>query len=221
MPGQLIGCIPGKIYLTTFWTLERDPSVTDLTRHAKRVAVLYRDLFPGAKILVAPEVSATAYHHDHVLMRTSRPQRFSLRTLEKLRKELQWPKPDKSHMSIRAFHTRRGDPDEYNSLSKYLTESKYKVKPISKDIIELDDVTPRLVDFINKRGRPPPHNDPFTWLNQTAMQYDTNDEFFAAAAVSASKKPCCPNCTAFSDLYTDYLGGQKREFLAPPENKNS
>lgn len=215
MPGKLSACVPGEPYRTTFWSLDRDPKITDKKAHAARLIKIFRKSYPGSKIMVAPEVSGSGYAHDHVLIRTHKVARFSLRFVDKVRRELRYVKPGGIKQSIRAFHTGKGSQDDYHSLSKYLTESRWKVKPISNDIITLDDVSPRMYKLINDndgaRGF-------FGWQSMCSMGW-SQEQLFEACAEHSRKFPHSAIGKEFLVMYGDFTGEEAPLSLIPGENK--
>ena len=216
MPGTLLACKINNPYTITFWTLERNPDVQDLKAHATHVANLYKSEHPGASIFVAPEVSQFGYKHDHVLMKTPKPARFTKRFMKDLEANLGWKKPNGTKMSIRAFHPRRGSPDDFESIKKYLTESKYKVKPLSADTIELDDVAPRIKALLWDRML----RDQYWAL--PSMAYSTHDEEFKATyKYLTGSHPWHQRCAKtpegkqFLKLYAEYNGVPPEVHLLP------
>lgn len=140
MPGQLLPVNFDHSYNTLFWTIERDPSLKSLTGHRHRIRDLFTDHYGKAlRVLVASEVSSTGYHHDHVVTYTPNRAKVPKKFIRKIQSSASFRKANGTLPSVRVFHPRRGSTDDFTQISKYLTESKYKSKPLDDGSITFDN----------------------------------------------------------------------------------
>lgn len=148
MPGRLLPCPVGtdRKFALTFWTVERNPAISkgDMGLHKLSLARCFRKLNPGAKILVASEVSNTGYHHDHVVQLTPQRKAVTYRAVNAIRKHNVFIKTNGTAVSVRAFHTKSGANENYADLCKYLTTPGTRPKALDDDTLAFDDIGPRV-----------------------------------------------------------------------------
>lgn len=220
MPGQLKRCVFDGQYTTTLWTIERDPTISDLRAHSVGLAMFFKRAHHGCKVTVAPEWGSKGYAHDHVLLKTSKPVRFTRRFLESVRAKYQYEKPNKHAISVSAWHARKGDDQmDYHNIRKYLTESAYKVKELSADIIEIDDVGPRMSNahIAVCRSRPSCQGN---MMEAGMAEYQKVADVIRRMEVptpflSQGKMIIDPRWH-FMECFAEFIGEPARVFLVPP-----
>lgn len=140
MPGQLLPVNFDHSYNTLFWTIERDPSLPSLTGHRQRIRDLFTDHYgKSLRLCVASEVSSTGYHHDHVVTYTPTRLKVGKKFIKIVQSAAAFKKANGARASVRVFHPRRGSTDDFSKISLYLTESKYKSKPLDDGSITFDN----------------------------------------------------------------------------------
>lgn len=140
MPGKLLPVNFDHAYNTLFWTIERNPSLKSLTGHRLMIRDLFTDHYAkGIRLHVASEVSNTGYHHDHVVTYTSNRAKVSKKFIRRVQAAASFRKANGTLASVRVHHPRRGSTDDFTQITKYLTESKYKPKPLDDGSISFED----------------------------------------------------------------------------------
>ncbi len=137
MPGSLIPCVPNRLYQLTFWSIERDPAIfsSDFSPVREAFKYAFKKQFQNCRLAVACETATDGYCHNHVICRTDHPCKISLKFIKLLQGVAAYAKSNGKLPSVRAFHPRRGATEDFVALTKYLTESKYKVKPTDDGVL--------------------------------------------------------------------------------------